>query len=1038
MSLEKLIEKRKQWVRFSRENNFDFDSILAGQYSDPSHFIYELLQNAEDENAKQVNIKLFEDRLDFYHNGKPFDLKDIDGVTGIGISKKKDDLNMIGKFGLGFKSVFAVTQTPYIFSGEYKIKITDFVIPEPIQDDSITLNQNETLIRIPFNHKYRSQQEVFELVHNRLQNLGLKTLLFLKNIEEIKWQSPHSKGHYLKEKIEIPNEENTERVTLLSETESEEYLVIRKPIIIEGKKLSAEIAYKLGKDENGEEKIIPEPNSKLIVFFPTERVTFLNFVIQGPFKTTPNRENIPLDDEQNKIILEEIGNLIAESLNIVKNLGYLDVDFLNILPINKEHRNEQIYAVAYEKVKEKLLSEELLPTSDGSFTKANDALLARGKELTEFLNSNDIQYLFSRKNWLSTNITQDKTPDLRSYLIHELKIPEVDFESLSRKITAEFLQSKSDEWMIDFYKLLLNQRHLWDYPRGILRTKPIIRLENNEHIAPFDNNGKIQVYLPAESKSEYKTVKRILTEDEESLRFLKELGLEKPNLFDEINLFVLPKYRKENPTKDEKYFDDFEKLLKGYESIQAFRKNEYINSLSDASFIYAVKNVNPEEKKLLKPSQVYFKTEDLETYFNVYPVYFVCDELYDKFGEEKVRKFLSDLGVDDKPRRIEIEGNLTWEEKKKLQGDNGWSRDICLKDYEYDGLDNFIKNITPERSFSLWKLLLKSIERLSRLEAEKFFKGLYKWFYYIEHSAEFPAKFLKTLRQEAWLLDKDDNFRKPFEITFSELSDRYIKESPNIDVLIKALEFKPDIISQLPEEDREILEIAKQNNITPEKFKEIIRKIQSEGSEEPDHWTPQVEPDEALITISEYEPEDIEPDIPPTVVENHGESEHIQIESEDKKIIRGKENLKIIGRWGEEYVYNALKTKYQNLGEIIESDLGFKVVTSDQKEIEIIWLNKVQDKGEGFDFIIKENGMEIEYIEVKSRTRDGREPIEVTKKQWEFAKEKGDKYCFYVVINAGEINAQIHILRNPFKLWQENKLYPIRLILDYKYPTQPQ
>jgi hypothetical protein len=49
------------------------------------------------------------------------------------------------------------------------------------------------------------------------------------------------------------------------------------------------------------------------------------------------------------------------------------------------------------------------------------------------------------------------------------------------------------------------------------------------------------------------------------------------------------------------------------------------------------------------------------------------------------------------------------------------------------------------------------------------------------------------------------------------------------------------------------------------------------------------------------------------VVENHGESEHIQIESEDKKIIRGKENLKIIGRWGEEYVYNALKTKYQTL-----------------------------------------------------------------------------------------------------------------------------
>ena len=41
---EELIIKRKDWVRSSRENNFDVDSILAGLYTDPSHFIYELLQ----------------------------------------------------------------------------------------------------------------------------------------------------------------------------------------------------------------------------------------------------------------------------------------------------------------------------------------------------------------------------------------------------------------------------------------------------------------------------------------------------------------------------------------------------------------------------------------------------------------------------------------------------------------------------------------------------------------------------------------------------------------------------------------------------------------------------------------------------------------------------------------------------------------------------------------------------------------------------------------------------------------------------------
>ncbi|RKZ31604.1 hypothetical protein DRQ33_06940, partial [bacterium] len=152
---EKLIRKRKNLARSLRENNFDLDSILAGLYNDPSHFIYEILQNAEDEGAKEVRFELFEDKLDVYHNGKDFNLEDIDGVTGIGISKKKDDLTSIGKFGVGFKSVFAVTETPYIFSGEYNIKIEDFVIPSVISNNQI----KGTLIRLPFNHKFRSPKE---------------------------------------------------------------------------------------------------------------------------------------------------------------------------------------------------------------------------------------------------------------------------------------------------------------------------------------------------------------------------------------------------------------------------------------------------------------------------------------------------------------------------------------------------------------------------------------------------------------------------------------------------------------------------------------------------------------------------------------------------------------------------------------------------------------------------------------------------------------------------------------------------------------
>ena len=118
------------------------------------------------------------------------------------------------------------------------------------------------------------------------------------------------------------------------------------------------MAYKIGKDSNSKKIIVQDPDSKLVVFFPTEKVTFLNFVIQGPYKTTPNRENIPLDDEQNRKIIDETACLVSESLSVIRDLGYFDTNFLSLLPINSEHKkNEQIYSVIYEKVKEKFLIE---------------------------------------------------------------------------------------------------------------------------------------------------------------------------------------------------------------------------------------------------------------------------------------------------------------------------------------------------------------------------------------------------------------------------------------------------------------------------------------------------------------------------------------------------------------------------------------------------------------------------------------------------------------------------------------------------------
>jgi len=331
-NFKNLIIKRKKWIQSSKENKFDFDGIFTGIYNDPSHFIFEILQNAEDANASSISFMLYFDRLEIEHNGREFDFRDVDGITGIGISTKKDDLNSIGKFGVGFKSVFAITKTPIIHSGYYHFKIEYFVIPSLLNKN----NSNETIFILPFNHPTRLKDEVYDILRVKLENLSLKNFLFLKSIVDIKWETPEKKGHYYKKFEDFHKNNLVKKVTIVSKIGDEEnyekYIVFKKQSKIDTK-LFVEVAYRIDDSENF--SFIKEKNANLFVYFPTEKVTYLNFIIHGPYKTTQNRENIPLNDEQNMFLLEETANLVAESISIIKDLGLLNISFLEVLPIDK-------------------------------------------------------------------------------------------------------------------------------------------------------------------------------------------------------------------------------------------------------------------------------------------------------------------------------------------------------------------------------------------------------------------------------------------------------------------------------------------------------------------------------------------------------------------------------------------------------------------------------------------------------------------------------------------------------------------------------
>src|SRR6266487_1860547 len=105
------------------------DNLLADRYRDPTHFVYELLQNAEDalkdrfkeqpkgDFNRSVRFDLYSDRLELRHSGIPFGKAHIQSICDIARSSKtaKDDIQ---HFGIGFKSVYAFTESPQIHSGD--------------------------------------------------------------------------------------------------------------------------------------------------------------------------------------------------------------------------------------------------------------------------------------------------------------------------------------------------------------------------------------------------------------------------------------------------------------------------------------------------------------------------------------------------------------------------------------------------------------------------------------------------------------------------------------------------------------------------------------------------------------------------------------------------------------------------------------------------------------------------------------------------------------------------------------------------------
>ncbi|MCG7856693.1 AAA domain-containing protein [Flavihumibacter sediminis] len=846
------------------------------KYSDSAHFIYELLQNADDTKATWVEFTLEEEGLWFKHNGSiRFTISDpdkedddsesgklghINAITSIGNSTKIEE-QKIGKFGIGFKAVFAYSLTPHIYDDAFNFKLENYIVPTEIPANIQRRKYGETLFYFPFNHAAKLKEDAYTEIEEKLESL-FQPILFLTNLQKIKWVSSRKNGEYTKKQVKSETFQKiqaslVEVATIENGVPKEEYIWLFSSGVVH-KTLKSSHRIAVGFFVLNQKEIETGFQYEAFCFFPTKEETKLGFIIQAPFLLTDSREGIKAGEQWNVEIIQLVANLAAESLPLLKQIGIREKTFLvndNLLDLipYKESDFSEITSKAkisfkpfYNTILQKFKTEQLLPGPNGRYYVMAKSYWASDPELADLFSDQQISTLMENPNsgWVFVSkgqkqLNQANKP-LEAY-ISSIVSETLDPKKLLRRITAKFIEAQSDDWLLKFYAYLGGRKSLWDDKEKLALKRPILLNQDRKAVVPFDDDQAApNIFLPTDRATSYDTVYKPFVEDEEALEFFKGLGLGKPDLRAEIFKTIIPQYNERFDYEDsDMVLLHFESFLTYFEVCPASTQLDYVSKLREISFVAARNPSKPETRFFCHPEQVYFSNEKLNTYFaKASEVYLVDEDFYIEFingnKKDKFFNFLTHLGVSSSPKFKDIQLEVTTETKEQFALDGyevsqTYIRNQSITDRMLEGLEEATKAITPELSVIIWDYLLHYVHGMSISNAKSFFSGTFryvpKWNQY-SREEKFDSTLASILKNDKWLYDKDGNKASANQITRETISPYYNIEDTYASILLEFLDIEnPDADLDLSEEQKEALNLGRkliEEGITQAELAEFI------------------------------------------------------------------------------------------------------------------------------------------------------------------------------------------------------------------------
>ncbi len=1047
--------RKENLEEYGRNSKGWRDRLLTELYDDRTHFLYELLQNAEDAlerrngraTRQQVRFTLTNDSVRFSHFGDPFTTRDVEGVCGIAFSTKADDPTAIGRFGMGFKSVYEVTERPEIHSGDEHFALDDYVLPVAVPP--LELADGETVITLP----RRSGGPSHEEIASAIPRPGARTLLFLREISEIAWSVEGGRSGLYSRTVDENEPEGVRRVTVRAEHDGgqpleEQWFVFSRDVLNEGESSGrVEVAFRIGSDESDSDVITPIRDSRLVVFFPTAIETHLGMLIQGPYRTTQNRANVLWQDKWNRKLVAETALLLVDALRHLRDCRLLNALVFDALPLDRDRfSGENPFAPLFDALHAAVASERLLPAHPRGYVAASKARLTTSRGLRNLVSRSRLAELTGEEEpvgWLAGDITERQTPPLYRYLADEHAVDELDAWALLRLLKAnpQFLEAQSDAWIRRLYGFLKPE----ELPRWLFNDVPLIRLEDGRHVAPGTGN-RAAAFLPTDPPSAFSnTVKRDVVASRPAQAFLESLGLREPDLVDDASKDIR---RLHTPTIS---YDEYEKylqrLISVFDGVSGEQRARLTTRLRLTPFVRVV-DAGTGERSSVRPRDAYLATRSIQALFSGVPTVLLVDE---PLRREEVTRLLEASGVSrrlairESPPESRVYGQgwhrdefwepfgITSDERRGMRREAGEERVTrgsrqVLTDREFRGVEALLNHISAlsasdgaARATLLWNAL--------REAPREGFEGTYKWTYRGERAQSFASTSARLLNETAWVPDESGQLRQPAEVLFEPLG---WTPDPSLASVITFREPEPpSSLTALADEEGVAPEIlaelvdAARDGITAEDLRElrILRARRLRSAADPprrdagpiggDRTAP-VRPSEGTMTA--------------------GNGTEGSASSADAT---GKSGVLPTGKPAERGVstahgdaaedsgartfvsYIAVRTESEGMTDpdglnherrSALEDAAIELILKQEPE-----LLRTPTNNPGFDlYEVDEREIPVRWVEVKAMSRDLlSRPATLSHTQFEHAREHGEAYWLYVVERAGSDEAHIVRIQNP-------------------------